>query len=284
MVDLKKFVAYFLVLASIASSAAFALSGFWDGQAPDIANNITPKLAETAPPVSKNAFVEKVPDNSPIVDIEPGLPPVILTDNLTRNVAQNLTREFFRANADGPFDLDGEKVVSLPSESQIDSAIVKKLASKETVDLVSFQDFGEGVPKSELVISSNNSPEELGRYLGALDALFKNTISSKDFSGLTEGTPSFEAVSAAQLVYARALYNLKSLAVPSSFSALHESALKLVLDAKKIIDIPTQNTDDPLKTLAVMKQVSGKIESVLKNDFDAFSMEFKKLEAQNISV
>ena len=33
-----------------------------------------------------------------------------------------------------------------------------------------------------------------------------------------------------------------------------------------------------------MKQVSGKIESVLKNDFDAFSMEFKKLEAQNISV
>ena len=92
MVDFKKFVAYFLVLASIASSAAFALSGFLDGQTPDIANNITPKLAETAPPVSKNAFVEKVPDNSPIVDIEPGLPPVILTDNLTRNVAQNLTR------------------------------------------------------------------------------------------------------------------------------------------------------------------------------------------------
>lgn len=284
MVDLKKFVAYFLVLASIASSAVFMFSGFLNAPAPNTTNQTISTAEKTPPLVSENAFVEKIPDSSPKVDIEPGLPPIIMTGNLTQNVSQGLTREFFRANMNGPQDINGEKAVSLPSNSQIDKAIVNKLASKETAALVTLPNFNEGVPQSQFNVNSNNSPEELGRYFAALNATFKDTILSKDFNDLMKGDPSFDAVSAAQLAHSRALYNLKSMPVPSSLAAFHASALKLVLNAKKIVDVPTQDGDDPLKTLAVMKEVSGKIELVLTNDFENFRSEFKKLEAQNISI
>ena len=284
MVDLKKFVAYFLVLASIASSAAFALSGVLGVRAPN-ADSQTASVAEkTPPPVSENAFVEKVPDTSPKVDIEPGLPPIIVTDNLTENVAQGLTREFFRANLDGPKSVDGKLTVSLPSNSQIDSTVVKKLASPEPAALVTLPNFNEIPPSNKFKTSSDNSPESLYQYFVSLDKAFRDTILSKDFAGLMADDPSFDAISAAQLAHSRALYGLGAMTVPSSLSALHASAYKLVADAKKIVDVPTQDGNDPLKTLAVMKGISGKIELVIKNDFENFSAEFKKLEAQRITV
>ena len=284
MVDLKKFVAYFLVLASIASSFAFVLSGVLSAPAPNAGSQTASTPEKTAPPVSQNAFVEKIPDSSPKVDIEPGLPPIILTDNLTENVAQGLTREFFRANMNGPVDVEGEPTVSLPSASQIDSAIVKKLASPETAVLVTLPNFNEIAAQSKFKIGSDTSPEELYAYLVSLDKTLKDTILSKDFNDLMQGDPSFEAISAVQFSHSRALYGLRELTVPSSLSALHASAFKLVSDAKKIVDIPTQDSNDPLKTLAVMKGISGKIELVLKNDFENFSAEFKKLEARRITV
>lgn len=284
MVDLKKLTASFLVLASIVSSLAFVFSE-------TIGKNPAPQSTNLAsaeglvPPISGNAFVEQAPESSLIIDNEPGLPSIIKTSNLTENVAQSITREFFRANKSGPEAIEGSKQkFTLPPDAELDSMVKKNLVSPEAIASIQLPNFAEEAREGDLEITGDNDTEGFYRYLSSIDATLKKTILSEEADGVFRSAPSFEAIAAAQYAHGNALYALKSTPVPSALLDLHKSLVQTIENRKKFADIPASGSDDPLKTLAVLEATLGDIDRVLTTDAERLIQEYKKIDAQKISL
>src|SRR6266568_2611398 len=107
MVDVKKLITGFLILATLSGSLAFVFSTFFTSSAAD-----TQEAANLQNPVNNNvptnAFTESVPANNSnntklvktITDAD--LPPVTSSTNLTQTFANRYTRQLLKLNPAGP--------------------------------------------------------------------------------------------------------------------------------------------------------------------------------------
>lgn len=239
------------------------------------------------PRVSKNAFVEPVPERRPPTRLaEAGtaeyLPPIKPTGNLTKNLAQHLTREIFLANPEGPQTSDGQPSAFIPSSSALDNVIARSLETTN-VPSVELSDFNAEVPDSDIVIVSTKKLEDLLEYAISADSILSDTILSPEFQELTEQEPSFQAISAVQLTLERALKKLKSTPVPSALAEFHKSQVALLADQKKLLDVLTADSNDPLRTLVTIQNLSDEIDNILKRDLQNLENELQKLNFQTIS-
>ncbi|MEK9180473.1 MAG: hypothetical protein AAB897_03615 [Patescibacteria group bacterium] len=285
MVDIKKLITGFLILAAVASSSALFLSSIIPSK--NVALQSEPLIEESSnnslpPLLSQNAFVESLPASKPATTPTPsayassdGLPPVIPTDNLTENLAQQLTRGIFASNPNGPGEVGGEAAFLLPSGEELDSMLGQSLAANNQIGAL--PDFNNPISDVNLKIISNASQKDAEKYFEAVDKALGLTLFNQNFDSLLAQEPSLNAAASARLVYDEAVIKLENASVPKELVSFHKSLLALVSNQKKFTEILTSHLDDPARAIALARTAQGKIDDVAARDVENYRKEFEKL-------
>ncbi|MEK9173009.1 MAG: hypothetical protein AAB594_00350, partial [Patescibacteria group bacterium] len=271
MVDLKKLVSGFLVLAALASFAAFTFSRIGGGEKEglDIAGVSGESLEKDISKISKNAFVESLPrekvgegmgasgtNEEESIELTP-------SSNLTENLAERLALEMLKANPEGPVDSgDGFSINNISELTTQKAALLG----------VGGQDLFDKVKKEELKFSNDNSDAAISRYVDELNSILKKTVGGQGFSRLVEKEAGPEMAVAAQVVLEETVSKIYGMTAPSSLSSLHQEVATVFSNRRRIFESISGYEEDPLKTMVVF-EVAKK---VLDQDLLSFQIEFSK--------
>jgi len=289
MVDVKKLVTGFLILASVAGSLAFVFSGSGLNPRGAADTNQAEITAESQTQIPTNAFVKtdgqggQISANSAASSPLKDLPPVANSSNLTENLAQNLTRELLQSNPSGPQDAAGEQNLIMPSDTKLTAAADKSIAGFAAQGSYAILNFDEKIKDEEIKILSNFGPNDVSKYLGTINGILEKTIASPEVNKLAEAEPSMESVSAMQLIYESAMNEVRSTPAPAPMAQAHKQILALLANREKFIGIAAGAEEDPLKTLVAVQATQNKIGEVLRRDSQDLENELEKIDFQKIS-
>lgn len=260
MVDVKKLVTGFLILASVTASSVFIFSSI--SRRSDVARHPAGQALERNPsqfPLKGNAF----------------LPPNIadkakrLSGNLTKMAAKNLGKFIVGLNPNGPLLLDGEqKLVLLKS-----GILAPLLAAQLNFGLDDLWTKKDDV-KLRLVSSPNG--EANGRYADALKVLMQNAFGNPQFSRSASPGLNRELVNSAILAFDQAVTGLTNMDVPETFASFHKNLIVYLADQENIL-LAASDRSDPLKILVILKG-KDKISKRLSQDYLAAAEERRKID------
>jgi len=186
MVDVKKLITGFLILATISGSLAFVLSGSLFSSA------ITPQEAANVQNPSnnptKNAFVENLPSTAsdtneivgPIPDAE--LPPITSSTNLTQAFASNYVRQVFKLNPGGP-SVDESGYGTITNEPSAND-ILPGLLDSEAVKSLVIPDWDAGLNIDPQNVISQSDPVTLTAYNAAVNDILNTYFVQTNAMGI----------------------------------------------------------------------------------------------------
>ncbi len=270
MVDPKKFIAFFLLVASLTSLVMAILlgtEGRRGNQAPTFSQELNQGVAN---PVPGNAFVESVPniqegsEREEVVIKDEDLPQVNYSSNLTENLAEQLTREVVRNNPTGP-----------EAEGDTYNLITPPDGAMERIGRLSLlgTDWNETTEKPDLKIARNPTREDEVSYLRKVDEIVGGLTAGEEFKNLNSQSPSWEMVIATQLILGETKKKLEGVLIPQSMISLHEKILAAVLNQQKIFESFNTYEEDPMKTWVVFENA----DQIIDQDLIELSKEFEKL-------
>ncbi len=273
MVDLKKFLSFFLLTAALTSSIVAILTGFNDRrpetQELTSAQNLKEASQETTNLSSGNAFTELMPDSNQnsaktaTINNE-DLPQVTYSSNLTENLSQQLTRELVRSNPQGPeSEGDGYNFITPP-----DGAI-NKIGRLSMIGM----DWEGDEKENQFKVIDNADREEEVSYLKGVDQIIGGATAGEEFKNLNTQETSWETVVATQLVLSETEKKLEAMSVPKSMLELHKSIIASISNQKKIFESLSSYEEDPLKTLVVFENA----DQIINQDLARLSEEYEKL-------
>ncbi len=281
MVDTKKLISGFLILASIMSSLAFVFSGEPlnpTPQKPTAGAYIDDGYAietEQAPALPANAFAEtalqEMPTtriasvDSPLIIKDDNLPPPKPTSNLTEAFAQYLSRNLMAANPNGPQeDENGEMNFTAPPIDDLAAA----MAQVPQIKNFKIPDWDAEAAAAQLAIINNPSEKDREKYAESLGALFNKYLSQPDFVSIFYKDPTATDISELQLaktVTESAAEETKSLPTPANFADFHKAMLAAFVYEKNAIALATNASEDPIKASLVMNAKKGNVAAVASN-------------------
>ncbi|HUZ92584.1 MAG TPA: hypothetical protein VNG29_01125 [Candidatus Paceibacterota bacterium] len=284
MPDFKKLVTVFLILAAMAASSAFALSGIMSNSAPASQNDTARVSAGdgvSAPAVSANAFVEPLA-NVDALSAAPtasagtansDLPPLTPTSNLTNDASQILAHELVAANPTGPQDAgDGQnQMLAAPTVASVANNLFKNPSFKN-IKIPDWDAEANALPisvignsqSSDTAAYAMNMSKVMSVYLASADA---NNIQSTNDAAPLAGTIG-DTVQA-----------LESVPVPQPLVAFHKALLKLLTYEKNDLNLLANSNDDPLKNAMIAQAEEAKYNLAIKN----LTNEAKKAEGGMLS-
>lgn len=271
VIDTKKIIAAFLILAAVTSSAILVFSNFNSDDSEKRQKKETSKPAPNSEIAIKNAFVEEIPQSTSTKFALQGLvfgevpeellPPKIASSNLTERFANGITRELIRKNPKGPTkDAIEDGYNLLPPEFErlrdyLDRSLLIQVAKEADWD----KEVSE-TQKSILVVE-NPSPKDLSNYIKFLNKALSESIKT---------APSHLTASADGKILEKIggeIENVKKIAretpVPSNFLNLHNNLTKILIYQKKATALI--NTDDPLKSALILKNREGEYYKTLSS-------------------
>ncbi len=285
MVDIKKLITGFLILASVTGSFAFVLSSLTPNQR-QFKNIQTAKgTAGFQVKLPANVLVKAEAQGGNNLEITKfkDFAQTANSSNLTENLAQNLARELLQLNPSGPQDISGEQSLIVPGDEKVATAVKQSLAGFVAQGDYRGPNFDEKIKDGEIKTLASYGSDDVLKYMGAVNGILKKTVLSPEVNGLVEAEPGMESVSAMQLVSLRALNEIKSTPVPVVLASVHKQLITLLANQGKFINVVADAEKDPLKTLALTQTTQNKIEAVLQRDSQNLENELKKIDFQKIS-
>lgn len=271
MVDAKKLITGFLILAAIGSSFSFIFSDFNPTSA--ISDSQANSLYGKPPaPSPTNAFTEATPQ--PIESLvntatstDDGLldpsqfGPAPAADNLTADLLKTGVFEVMKKNPDGPVDDgSGNKTISLPDTNQILNKFVSTSGAFKKIQQPDWEAEAAAVADKVSVNEKSTLADEED-YINSLGQIASKLINSRSLNTLNSlGASEISGITSADLdslgKYAtEALTDAKKITyVPEKYAALHKSALKVLVYQKNGVALATSGVgDDPLKAMLVLQ-------------------------------
>lgn len=267
MVDIKRLISGFLILASIVSSLAFIFSGAspWSvSQEPQAQTSDGENYgAEATPPIPANAFTEEVPKNvsdvqiasiySPIIIQDKTLPPLKPTSNLTEAFAQYVSRALLAANPQGPQqDANGDTSIASPGADDI-AATIAKIPEVKNFRVPDW-DAEIGAIELSLVDSSSRSDKE--KYADSLSALFNKYFLQQGLTSVLYKNPEEEhsdELLRVATAFGNATEETKSAPVPIQFADFHRALLTTLVYEKNMSALGANAADDPIKASIILQ-------------------------------
>lgn len=275
VVDVKRLVTGFLVLATIVSSAAFVFLNFGTGGESSHLGVGSRPPAESAAGVlaiGKNAFVEPLPQPGALAQgatdaISDASDPTA-SPNLTERLAGTFAKELVAANPGGPRTIDGESSL-LPPDSD---AVINQLI-KGGVHGAGAETLVEPIVIPEAAVLKNASKDDLLAYGDAFASIVEKNF-LKNAAGLfPDGAPpSAEALNSAGTIVDSAYLEGSRLPVPEQAKEFHESFLAVLAYQKKTIALASE-TEDPLKAALAVEVYKEKTDRA----FLKFESELERL-------
>ncbi|MFA6354613.1 MAG: hypothetical protein WCX12_02950 [Candidatus Paceibacterota bacterium] len=252
MVDLKKLITGFFVLAFLVGIIVFTFSSIFknNGNGPEQLGSAglkSQKISNDSSPGTKNQQTASISGISKPANNN-------TAQNLTQNFARNIVEEIKKANPDGPVSLDQDFGLFVPT-STITDAIT---SSTETFDLT------DNFPRENIKIISNYSNRDLAFNINEINKILKETISSERYKNLAFSDTGDAQVAGAVLVLDQAIQRIAIVPTPLPFADAEQSFLTLLDHSKKIFEI-TIDDNDPLKAMVALKSAERITDRDLKN-------------------
>jgi len=268
MIDVKKLVTGFLILATIAVCSGLAFSFFTSGSKtggtavaqPSIANN------DTAP-VQTNAFVDtgSVQGNAAelLSDIDTSSTDVVTNDpsNLTNILADSFVTGLNTANPNGlTMSQNGVPDITAPDTQ----SIAESIASNPEVEGLVIPDWDTEAQSQLIDTIPSASQNSITQYSSALNAVFaKDFVSSGVQSEVTNsaanGDPSQLPFIASQIQ--SALTDTLAIPTPTPLVGLQESLVRVMVYEKNLSLLGEDSSNDPVKASLVFQGEKAKFDS-----------------------
>jgi len=294
MLDVKKLITGFLILALGASTAAWILSGTPNSLA-NTAANVQGLTA--AQPLGDNAFIATPTTTVPedVADLLEGELPssteLALNDpnNLTAALGNSMLDGLISANPNGiQTDSDGNGQINQPD----DQAILTELSGSQSAQNIDIPNWDVNVVSEQAKIktSPTSSAQSVNDYLNAF-----NDINDKYFvqTGLQQAADAASTTDPSNLVVdpsiittantaiPRALSDTMRLTVPAPFLAFQKSWVKLLIYERNIAELLSKAPTDPARTTLTLTLEENNYTAAL-GDFNATFQ--KTIQAEKLSL
>ncbi|MBM3256888.1 MAG: hypothetical protein FJY98_00960 [Candidatus Liptonbacteria bacterium] len=275
MPDIKKLISGFLFFSVLATLFSFGTSSFLDY----LRSEATPSLSTSKSAAPENAFTSKTQSLSPSASLNSGH---ASSTNLTRRLGNILAGEVIRVN-DAVGTLNGPaNGLTSPNRTTLETLITQNLVDAPAL-LKELPEFPESVNEKELSLISNPNEQDFAQYIATTEDVLNRTILSNDFENLQKKSASLEAIYAGVTVYRSATQALLKASVPQPLLEFHKKLLTLVSNQKKMVDVALGEPDDPLKSIAIIKEVEKQAEGVLFRDMQNLARETELLDLSSLS-
>ncbi|MDP2598599.1 MAG: hypothetical protein Q8P49_02090 [Candidatus Liptonbacteria bacterium] len=272
MLDFKKLITGFLILAAIVSSSAFALSDILGGRTAKTADQVAQISAWNAqndPSVPANAFVETIPDSQNTLALAPsteptsdeeGLPVITPTTNFTQSIVQIMTREVVSANPEGPQqDENGQVSVATPDIN----ALFGKLSQTPAAASIKIPDWDKEAAAEKISVIPGADKNDLVQYGNAVSNALNAMLIASSFPNIKinstgDVAPLASAVDAA-------FENIRAVPVPQSAISFHKSLLTMLVYERGAFGIVKNAASDPVKASLILQAEEKKFNLALLN-------------------
>ncbi|MCR4328754.1 MAG: discoidin domain-containing protein [Patescibacteria group bacterium] len=272
--DIKKLIAGFLACSLLATLFILIAPSFLsqtpasvsqENNSTNIQNAFTPK-SDTISSVTSGNSEESAQSRT--------LTP---STNLTQRLGNLLAREIINTNEEAGVLSGPPEGLAVPKQAALEATIKDSLSDASSFPF-SVPDFTRSISDSALSIIENPSAEDYQHYTDATQGVLEKTIWSKNFQNLLEEeSPSIESAYAATTVYGTASRDLAQISVPAPLVSFHKKITTVVINRKKLTDLALDNFEDPLKSIAILKQLDGQVESIIEQDLTNLHNEAERI-------
>lgn len=257
-INLNRIITGFLILAVIASSAAYLFST--NNSAPDSEKKIASN-EEAYKPLSGKAFVESIPEENLLIDytsvgddLNAVIPTIKISPNanLTDALAQHLAAKLLKDNPNGP-KVDSTGLLPVPNVQDI----LDQLSTSGVAADGQLPDWEAEATRLPIIIQENFNQNDLEKYTTTFNQLARRYIGNTNLT--TQFKDSSIDPSVALSVFDGLQNDLQKLPAPKSLAGVHWSFMKLVHYQQKALNILIKQ-DDPMRSALAMESHSAKYE------------------------
>jgi hypothetical protein len=253
MLDVKKLIAGFLILASGASSSIFIFSYLNSSSANGSASA---QLAANSNLSPGNAFAAQD-------DSQADLPPAITTDpnNVTGQLTTAVLTGIIDANPDGPqTDTDGSQAANPPDESQI----MAELSDSSAVKNLQVPDWDAEATAQKLNLVSESDAAK-NAYGEAFQNIYEKDIAQTDLKNVFSNTDNVDpdALAIATPAITDALAQAVNIPTPPSLVSFQKSFIKLLTYEQNALQTAQDASTDPVKAALILQAETSKQQTAL---------------------
>jgi hypothetical protein len=259
MIDVKKFVVAFLVLAALASSSALVFTSIGSNPPHATASQIT-----LPTPIPGNAFAP-ASTNETETDAATVAAASALSDpnNITSHFADSLLVNIAAANPDGPrTDASGNQVIATPSLQ----SILNDMNASGTVQNLQVPDWDFDAARITTRIATSSTSEDVSRYSDALNGITNTYLVKTNLQGIVNNPDggTLENVAFVSSQIGNALASIGGLTVPKDLVDFHKSLVKILVYEKNALDLTENAGDDPAKASLIFQTETAKYNLALQ--------------------
>lgn len=276
MIDVKKLVTGFLILAVATSASALLISTIGNhygssGNLAVAANNApSATQGQTSTTLSGNAFLPQASDNQDSGDslgsdtAMASATAAIMSDpsNLTNALANAYMNNLMVANPDGAtVDGSGNETLTPPDAT---SVINQFISSSTDIQPPTIPDWDAEAAEIPIIITSS-SPEQLADYGNALGGILSADIVQTNLQTVlnNDSDPSVIAPAAGDIQ--KALQDISGLKTPDKAADFQKNLIRTLVYAKNSLALAENAQTDPLKTELVLEAEDTKYQAALQN-------------------
>jgi len=274
MIDVKKLITGFLILATaaISSGLIFSLINFAPSTAANTASADGITIGGTAAGANTgNAFVPTQAEvNELVAEVAPDLASstmlVSSTDptNLTDQLATEFVNGVVAANPNGPSgtDANGNPTFNAPNVN----ALATNIADSTTTQNLQIPNWDVEAESIPVTVIATSSPQAMVAYAVALNGIMVNHFDGAQVANII-GNQSDDASDTAYIESQTqgALQDVASLKAPAPAAAFQKSFLAELVYEKNLIQLNGLAQTDPVKASIIFQQEDQKFDSVQQN-------------------
>lgn len=285
MIDVKKLIVGFLILAFATGASALVISTIGGSSSPAAATAapsvaIDDAIPTSTPLIGGNAFIPQ-PNNDQNTDgladvTAPAAPTVTATssdddqNNLTDALADSYLGGVIGANPSGPtFDTNGDPVITPPDLDGVANVVAEASATQE----LAVPNWDNEAASQPILVAKNATPSSTAAYYTAL-----NDVLSNHFNGQVESilsnpdTADNNELSYVQTQMQEALGDTLALETPPSLVNFQKDLVKIFVYDKNFFQLLTLAQTDPVKASLIFNDEDNAFQ-LAQQDFQQDSQE-----------
>ncbi len=257
MIDVRKFIAFFIALAIFAGTAAFILPQFGTNNAP-----ISPGAAPftigggTSSPYA-DSFVEPTSTEAAQTLASAFDTAAADPNNLTGRLVETYTSAVAAYNPNGPqTDANGNQTLEVPTEQ----SVLSDFASSSAYRNMTIPNWNADPALSSIHISTDTNATATVAYVDALNNISQKYFVADGLQGVVSD-PSSATQGSVSLVSSElngALGGASALSVPENLANLQESFMKVLVYDRNAVALTENASADPLKSSIIFQGESAR--------------------------
>lgn len=271
MINIKKLIAGFLVLAIGVSSFIFILS-YYSTQKNKVTENIA--LNSNSNTVYKNAFANKNSVTSSLTtnDI------INNPNNITGTVLSEALTNIINANPQGPIiNANGTISATKPDETKM----LSDLINSQSIQNISIPDWETEANNQKINLVSSSTDATIA-YLQLFNNIYNENVNQTNIQNILNQTNNIsqDSLLLVESSVNNALTETLQIPTPPIFADFQKSFIKMLIYANNSLQLATNQIDDPVKTSIILNSENSKYQLAVNN----FNNQIQKLRLKNLSI